>query len=32
MDIQTYIHTMLAADPWPTIRDPMSRANVFGKL
>ena len=23
------IHTMLAANPWPTIRDPMPRANVL---
>ena len=26
----TDIHTTLAANPWPTIRDPMPRANALG--
>ena len=29
-DGHTYIHTTLAAHPWPTIRDPMPHANALG--
>ena len=27
---RTYIHTTLAANPWPTGRDPMPRADALG--
>ena len=29
-DIHTYIHIMLVANPWPTIRNPMPLANALG--